>query len=376
MDQPESYPPPTIADSVNSVYRAVVKITTQQTDFPASTSLQSSPSIPNHYSELSTSGSGVVIDSSGLILTNAHVVNDDTDVMITLWTGEQVVGHVLGIDSQFDMALIQAASDGLSSAPMGDSDQVRLGEWAIAIGSPLGLDHTVTVGIISATGRRRDDMQRSGHIGEFIQTDAAINPGNSGGPLLNHQGELIGVTTARLSGAQGIGFAIPINEAKQFIQQVLRAETDNDDQPLASQPHNHAVNLLANHSSEVFGIRATIVSSERVREPSSTVPTSEPLERFDDAPNVSSNSRLHGELEPEHLPSVVVIDVIPNSPANQAGIRVGDVISSINGYPISTIERLRELIQSPAQDNAMVINVMRNGQNLILNPVNYSRKPE
>jgi serine protease Do len=167
-------------------------------------------------------GSGFIIRSNGLILTNAHVVDGADRVTVTLKDGRKLAGRVLGEDRQMDVAVVQIQATNLSTVSIGNSDQLKPGEWAIAIGNPLGLDNTVTVGIVSGTGRSSRaigagrDRSRS-----FIQTDAAINPGNSGGPLLNQRGEVIGINTAIIQGAQGLGFAIPINQAQQIANQLI-----------------------------------------------------------------------------------------------------------------------------------------------------------
>jgi S1-C subfamily serine protease len=159
-------------------------------------------------------GSGVIIDGRGYILTNNHVVAGSQQLQVHLNDGREVTGRLMGTDPRFDVALVQVPVQGLKPAPMGDSSRLRVGQWAIAIGSPFGLEKTMTVGIVSATGRR--GLGR-GNFGDFIQTDASINPGNSGGPLLDINGQVIGINTMIAAQAQGIGFAIPINIARQII---------------------------------------------------------------------------------------------------------------------------------------------------------------
>jgi serine protease Do len=166
-------------------------------------------------------GSGFVIDADGLIMTNAHVVNQANTVTISFQDGRLLDGEVLGKDPVTDIAVIKVPANDLPAVKIGDSDRVEQGQWAIAIGNPLGLQETVTVGVISATHRFSRDLgipdQRIG----FIQTDAAINPGNSGGPLLNAKGEVIAVNSAIIGGTQGLGFAIPINTAQKIAQQLI-----------------------------------------------------------------------------------------------------------------------------------------------------------
>jgi S1-C subfamily serine protease len=164
-------------------------------------------------------GSGFVINPRGYILTNQHVVAGAQELQVRLSDGRQLMGRVIGTNPRFDIALVQVPMQGLKPAALGDSDRLQVGQWAIAIGSPFGLEHTMTVGIVSATGRRGLGQ---GTYGDFIQTDASINPGNSGGPLLDINGQVIGINSMIAAQAQGIGFAIPINLAKRIIAPWLR----------------------------------------------------------------------------------------------------------------------------------------------------------
>lgn len=166
-------------------------------------------------------GSGFIFRRDGLILTNAHVVDGADRVTVTLKDGRRYPGRVLGEDRRMDVAVVEIQASNLPTVNMGNSDRLKPGEWAIAIGNPLGLDNTVTVGIISGTGRSSRDIGARGRNVNFIQTDAAINPGNSGGPLLNQRGQVIGINTAIIQGAQGLGFAIPINQAQQIANQLI-----------------------------------------------------------------------------------------------------------------------------------------------------------
>ena len=159
-------------------------------------------------------GSGVIIDPRGYILTNNHVVAGSQQLLVHLNDGREVTGRLVGADPRFDIALVQVPITGLKPVRMGDSTKIRVGQWAIAIGSPFGLEKTMTVGIISATGRRG---LGKGTYGDFIQTDASINPGNSGGPLLDINGQVVGINSMISAQGQGIGFAIPINIARQII---------------------------------------------------------------------------------------------------------------------------------------------------------------
>jgi serine protease Do len=164
-------------------------------------------------------GSGAIIDPRGYILTNNHVVAGSQQLLVHLYDGRELQGRVIGTDPRFDVALVQVQAPGLRAATLGDSSRLQVGQWAIAIGSPFGLEQTMTVGIISATGRK--GLGR-GTYGDYLQTDASINPGNSGGPLLDIDGRVIGINTMIASQAQGIGFAIPINMARQIVAKWMR----------------------------------------------------------------------------------------------------------------------------------------------------------
>src|SRR5499426_3217786 len=170
--------------------------------------------------DVRAAGSGVIVDARGFILTNAHVVENAADIEVRLSDDRKFPAKVVGRDPKTDLAIVKIdpGSSALPVAELGDSDKLRIGQWAIAIGNPFGLDRTVTVGIISATGRTRVGVAT---YEAFIQTDASINPGNSGGPLLNLDGRVIGINTAIVSSGQGIGFAIPINMVRDIMTQLI-----------------------------------------------------------------------------------------------------------------------------------------------------------
>jgi S1-C subfamily serine protease len=159
-------------------------------------------------------GSGIIIDPRGYILTNYHVVGGSQQILVRLHDGREVTGRVMGSNRQFDLALVYIQAQGLKPATLGDSSKLKVGQWAIAMGSPFGLEQTMTVGVVSATGRRG---LGKGTYTDFIQTDASINPGNSGGPLVDINGQVIGINSMIAAQGQGIGFAIPINLAKKII---------------------------------------------------------------------------------------------------------------------------------------------------------------
>lgn len=266
-------------------------------------------------------GSGFVIDARGLILTNAHVVEQADQVMVGLADGRMMEGRVLGTDSVTDVAVIQVDAEDLPTVRLGDSDRVRQGQWAIAIGNPLGLQETVTVGVISATERYSQEIGiRDKQVG-FLQTDAAINPGNSGGPLLNRQGEVIGMNTAIIGGTQGLGFAVPINTVKQIAQQLI--ETGQ-----ATHPY--------------IGIQmATLTPAVR--------------------------RRLNQQTPPERIQAedgIVVMGVADNSPADRAGLKVGDVICSIGGEASSNAHDIQDQVRDAGVGGTVELRVQRQGRSL------------
>jgi serine protease Do len=167
-------------------------------------------------------GTGFIVSNDGYIMTNEHVVGDADQIAVRLSDQREYEAEVIGVDVKTDIALIKIKADGpLPAVPLGDSDKLEVGDWVVAIGSPLGLDHTVTAGIVSAKERRRiSPGGRASPYDDFIQTDASINPGNSGGPLLNTAGEVVGINSAVSTQGQGIGFAIPINMAKIILPQL------------------------------------------------------------------------------------------------------------------------------------------------------------
>ena len=267
-------------------------------------------------------GSGFIFDDNGHILTNAHVVEGASTVEITLKDGRSFEGTVLGVDSLTDVAVVRVEASDLPIVELSDSDQIVPGQWAIAIGNPLGLDNTVTAGIVSATGRYSRDVGVPDKRVEFIQTDTAINPGNSGGPLLNEYGEVIGMNTAIIQGAQGIGFSVPINTAKAIADQII--ETGR-----ASHPY--------------LGIRMVTLTPEVTQD-------------------INNNPDL--DLTVTATEGVLVIEVLPNSPAAAAGLMPGDVIQAINDTPVDTADTLQRLVAASRLGDPLQLDGMRNGQTL------------
>jgi Do/DeqQ family serine protease len=267
-------------------------------------------------------GSGFIINSSGVILTNAHVIDGADTVTVTLKDGRNFKGRVLGQDSITDVAVVKIEATQLPVVRMGNSDQLRTGEWAIAIGNPLGLDNTVTAGIISATGRSSGDVGVPDKRVGFIQTDAAINPGNSGGPLLNQRGEVVGMNTAIIGGAQGLGFAIPIKTAQRIANQLITTGK-------------------ANHL--FLGIRMASLSPTIKQEI-----------------NQSPNRRFQVQDEE----GVLIYQVIANSPAARSGLKPGDVIKRIDQQVILKADQVQQAVENTSAGGTLQLEIRRNGQNL------------
>ncbi len=266
-------------------------------------------------------GSGFIVDRSGEILTNAHVVNQADKVTVLLKDGRTFEGKVQGVDEVTDLAVIKINAGGdLPVAPLGDSSAVQVGDWAIAVGNPLGLDNTVTLGIVSTLKRTSADVGIPNKRLDFIQTDAAINPGNSGGPLLNDRGEVIGINTAIRADAMGIGFAIPIDKAKAIKDQLMSGQK-------ISHPY--------------LGVQVTRLTPELARQN-----------------NTDPNSPF---MVPE-VNGVLVVRVLPNTPAAAAGVRRGDVILQIDGQVISSANQLQSLVDTNPVGQKLKVKVQRGDQ--------------
>lgn len=264
-------------------------------------------------------GSGFVIDANGLILTNAHVVDTADVVSVSFQDGRTFDGQVLGADPITDVAVVKIDANKLSVIPIGNSDLVEQGQWAIAIGNPLGLQETVTVGVISAVDRTAQDIGIPDKRIGFLQTDAAINPGNSGGPLLNQQGEVIGINTAIIGQAQGLGFAIPINTARAIANQIIT-------QGKVEHPY--------------IGIRMIPLTSELAQQINKT----------------------QNDFKIKTDQGILIVDVTQGSPAAQAGLKVGDVIDNINDRRVRETKVVQALINDNGVNHPLTIELQRNGQ--------------
>ncbi|MFS8901918.1 trypsin-like peptidase domain-containing protein [Synechococcus sp. H60.2] len=277
------------------------------------------PQLPQEFQQEGT-GSGFIIDANGLILTNAHVVEGSERVRVHLLDGRTFEGQVKGSDPVTDIAVIQIEGENLPTVTLGNSDRVRPGDWAIAIGNPLGLDNTVTAGIISAVGRSSGQIGAANKRVTFLQTDAAINPGNSGGPLLDAEGRVIGVNTAIFQRAQGVGFAIPINRAMEIAERLIRDGRVD-----------HAF----------LGIRMITLDPDLVarlnRDPARPTPLTV-------------------------QEGVLIGQVIPGSPAEQIGLQEGDVIVEIDGQAIRDAEQVQQLVEAAGVGKKLTLRVIRDGQ--------------
>ncbi len=265
-------------------------------------------------------GSGFILSSDGRLLTNAHVVAGTDTVEVTLKDGRTFEGQVLGSDPVTDVAVVKIAASNLPSVQLGRSDNLVPGQWAIAIGNPLGLDNTVTAGIISATGRSSSQVGVPDKRVSFIQTDAAINPGNSGGPLLNDQGEVIGINTAIRADAQGLGFAIPIETAKRVAEQLFAKGR-------VEHPY--------------LGIQMVDLT---------------PALRKEINEDNGSNFKVNQDE------GVLIVRVFDGSPAAQAGLQQGDIIQKIDEKQVKTAADVQSRVESSAIGSALRLEVNRNGQ--------------
>ncbi|MFN6572278.1 serine protease [Nostoc minutum NIES-26] len=266
------------------------------------------------------SGSGFIINSSGQIVTNSHVVDGADTVTVTLKDGRTFDGKVLGEDPVTDVALIKIDANNLPTLSVGNSEVLQPGEAVIAIGNPLGLNNTVTSGIISATGRSGSDIGASDKRVDYVQTDAAINPGNSGGPLLNARGQVIGMNTAIIRGAQGLGFAIPINTVQRIAQELITK---------GKVEHPYLGIQMVTLTPEI---------KERIQE------------RAGDRINLTTDK------------GVLLVNVVPRSPAAVAGLRAGDVVQRINNQSVTKIEEVQKLVETSKIGSPLQIQVERNGK--------------
>lgn len=266
-------------------------------------------------------GSGFLFDSDGHILTNEHVVRGAETIKVTMFSGKTYDAEYIGGDSEMDIAIIKIKHENGSDFPFlefGDSDNLQIGQVAIAIGNPLGFQHTVTTGVVSATERQIPKPDNSGYYTNLIQTDAAINPGNSGGPLLNIHGEVIGINTAIVNPTSGtnLGFAIPINDVNLFIEDLIK-----------------------------YG---------KLQKPQIGVKIMNIDENTKEALNLDSTE------------GAIVVEVSPNSPADKAGIKPQDIILEFLGEEVKNKEQLASMIRKQEIGKTATIKIDRNGEIIIL----------
>jgi len=312
--EPVPVTPLSYADAVDRAAPAVVSIyTASLTTQPMETGeqVQSQPGFRYLYRLTQDQGSGVLLSEDGYILTNHHVINDVQNISIALWDGRVAPAKVVGTDPATDLAVLKIALWDLPAAPLAENPDVRVGDVVLAIGNALGLSHTVTMGIVSATGRNN---LRSLLYEDFIQTDAAINAGNSGGALINAKGELIGINTRNLGsiqGAQNIGFAIPIGLARDVMQQII----------------------------EYGSVRRAWLGA------------------------------FFGNIRPTALPDgssirrgINVREVVPDGPAWNAGIRQGDVILALDGETVSDARQFLLAISQRAPGSEVELDVTRRAE--------------
>jgi serine protease Do len=270
------------------------------------------------------SGSGVIIDPDGHIITNNHVIGDATEIEVRFSDKSKLIAQVVGKDLDTDLAVLKVTADHpLPSAKFGDSSTVRVGQWVLAVGNPFGLDRTVTLGVVSGIGRENVNLSR---YENFIQTDASINPGNSGGPLFNLRGEIIGINTAIINFAQGIGFAIPSNMAKQVIQQLL---------------------AQGRVTRGWLGVGIQPLTAELARK--------------------------FGVNEGE---GVLVNEVFEKDPAAAAGIKPGDIIARIDGTVIDTPNRLSRVVAGLLPGSTAKVEIVRDQQRLMLDVALTERRDQ
>jgi S1-C subfamily serine protease len=259
--------------------------------------------------EIAGTGTGVIYRTDGFILTNNHVVGKASTIRVTLNDGRTLTGKVVGRDSYTDLAVVKIPASNLPVAKLGSAQQLRPGDFAIAIGSPAGLSNTVTMGIISALGRSLDQIGEGG----LIQTDTAINPGNSGGPLLNIDGQVIGINTAIRKDYQNIGFAIPVDAARKVADQ--------------------------------------LITKGSVAHPYIGIAMGDLNEELNKSLGLAPGTR-----------GVVIARVQPGSPGEEAGLQTGDVITQVDGRPVTTAKDVQQAVKAHQPGDSVAMTVTRNGQ--------------
>ena len=274
-------------------------------------------------------GSGFITQKDGIIFTNAHVVSGADRVTVTLKDGREFEGVVKGTDSVTDLAVVKIDARGvdLPVAPLGNSNSVRVGDWAIAVGNPVGLNNTVTLGIISTLTRSSAQVGIPDKRIDFLQTDAAINPGNSGGPLLNENGEVIGINTAIRPDANGIGFAIPIDKARSITTTLAAGK---------QVPHPY------------IGVQMRTLTPDLARR---------------------NNQNPNSPFTIPEVEGVLVVRILPGTPAEAAGLRIGDAITAIDGQAITDAGQLQSVVDRSGLNRSLSFTVIRGDRTMKLKVV-------
>lgn len=316
-----------VSAAVDRVGAAVVRIDTERTitrridPFFGDEALSGLP----QQQLLHGQGSGFIIDRDGIILTNAHVVDRAEKVTVILKDGRSLQGKVQGVDPVTDLAVVKVSGgNDLPVAPLGDSNSVKVGDWAIAVGNPFGLDNTVTLGIVSTLKRSSSAVGMTDKRLDFIQTDAAINPGNSGGPLLDARGRVIGINTAIRADATGIGFAIPIDKAKSISTQLARGEK-------VVHPY--------------LGVQMVTLTPEIATE---------------------NNTDPNAPFQIPEINGVLVVRVLPKTAAAIAGIRRGDAILEVDGEKIRNAGQLQDVMENTHVSQQLQVKILRDGKDRLL----------
>lgn len=321
-----------IADAVERVGPAVVRIDASRTVARRTPDALQNPlfrrffgdDLPEPEQIERGTGSGFIISPDGQLITNAHVVSGADTVQVTIKDGRTFEGQVIGTDSVTDVAVIKIEATDLPIVTLGRSEDLMPGQWAIAIGNPLGLDNTVTAGIISAIGRSSSQVGVPNKRVQFIQTDAAINPGNSGGPLLNDQGEVVGINTAIRADAQGLGFAIPIETAQRIAEQLF-----SDGQ--VQHPY--------------LGIQMVDLTPDM-------------------QDKINQDSDLNIDIEGDR--GVLIIKVMERTPASDAGLRAGDIVVKVNGASVLTALEVQQQVEQSRIGETLDVEINRNGEAIVI----------
>lgn len=305
--------PETDEDLLDAYSRAVVGVVDKVGPAVISIGVRKRTRSPRYGQE--GAGSGVIIAPDGFVLTNHHVVEGAEDIQVRLTDGRGFSAHLVGSDPATDLAVVRAEASNLPTADLGDSDSLRVGQLVIAIGNPLGFQSTVSTGVISALGRAL--RSQSGRLIEnVIQTDVPLNPGNSGGPLVDSRGRVIGINTAMIFMAQGISFAVPVNTVKWVVGELVTRGKVR---------------------------RAYLGIAGQVR----------PIGR-----------RIQRHLELQAATAVEVVSVEEEGPAHRAGVREGDLMLSVNGKSVGSVDDIHRLLTGWSAGSPLNLTVLRNGERL------------